>query len=71
VLLKDVKATPALDIGQRKFGAVSSADQRVGKYSAENERSKPTQGNLAPVAVTPTSKLREQETAPVRGKRGY
>ncbi len=60
VLVEDVEATPALDVGEPEFGAVGAADHRVGEHAAEDEDGEPAQGDLAPVAETPASKSREQ-----------
>ena len=60
MLLEDVEALSALDVGQGELGAVGGADHRIGQDATEYQGGEPSQGNLAPVAKTPTSKTREQ-----------
>ena len=60
MLLEDVEALSALDVGQGELGAVGGADHRIGQDATEYQGGEPSQGNFAPVAKTPTSKTREQ-----------
>ena len=60
VLLEDVEALSALDVGQGELGAVGGADHGIGQDATKDQGGEPSQGNLAPVAKTPTSKPREQ-----------
>ena len=60
MLLEDVEALSALDVGQGELGAVGGADHRIGQDATEDQGGEPSQGNFAPVAKTPTSKPREQ-----------
>ena len=64
MVVEDVEAATALHVGERKFGAVGGAYDRVGEYPADYENGQPTEGDLAPVTKTPTSKTREQNDSP-------
>ena len=70
VLLEDVEALSALDVGQGELGAVGGADHGIGQDATEDQGGEPSQGNLAPVAKTPTSKLGEQNRLLGEGWRG-
>jgi hypothetical protein len=55
VLVEDLETASALDVRERKLGAVRGADDCVGEDPAKDESSEPPEGDLAPVAKTPTS----------------